>query len=91
MRTIELDIRNIHTVRALHVYLRHMLRLAPHYGGNLDALHDALCEESDGMCIVLRAGEGMSAEMKAYLPRLVRVFSDAAQENDRLKFDADPE
>lgn len=88
MKTIELDIRNIHTVRALHVYLRHMLRLAPHYGCNLDALHDALCEESEPTRIVLCAGEGMSAEMAAYLPRLVRVFEDAAQENDGLRFEA---
>ena len=88
MRTIELDIRNIHTVRALHVYLRHMLRLAPHYGCNLDALHDALCEESEPTRIVLHTDGGMSAEMAAYLPRLVRVLEDAAQENDGLRFEA---
>lgn len=87
MRTIELDIRSIHTVRALHVYLRYMLRLAPHYGCNLDALHDALCEESEPTRVVLRTGEGMSAEMTAYLPRLVSVLADAAQENDRLRFE----
>ena len=87
MRTIELDIRNIHTVRALHVYLRYMLRLAPHYGANLDALHDALCEESEQTRIVLRTGEGMSEEMTSYLLRLVSVFTDAAQESDRLRFD----
>lgn len=87
MRTIELDIRSIHTVRALHVYLRYMLRLAPHYGCNLDALHDALCEESEATKIVLRTGEGMSGEMAAYLPRLVSVLADAAQENGRLRFE----
>ena len=89
MRTIELDIRSIHTVRALHVYLRYMLRLAPHYGCNLDALHDALCEESEPTRVVLRTGEGMSGEMAAYLPRLVRVFADAAQENGMLYIQRD--
>ena len=87
MRTIELDICHIQTVRALHIYLRYMLRLAPHYGCNLDALHDMLCEESEPTHIVLRAGEGMSAEMAACLPQLVRVLEDAAQENDRLRFE----
>ena len=87
MRTIELDIQNIHTVRALHVYLRYMLRLAPHYGCNLDALHDALCEETGETRLVLYTGEGMSGEMAAYLPRLVRVLEDAAQENDRLRLE----
>ena len=87
MRTIELDIRHIQTVRALHIYLLYMLRLAPHYGCNLDALHDMLCEESEPTHIVLRACEGMSAEMAACVPRLVRVLEDAAQENDRLRFE----
>lgn len=84
MRTIELDIRNIHTVRALHIYLRYMLRLAPCYGGNLDALHDLLCQESEPTRIVLRADGKLSAEMAAYLPRLRRVLEDAARENGRL-------
>ena len=87
MRTIELDIRHIQTVRALHIYLRHMLRLAPHYGCNLDALHDMLCEESEPTRIVLHTGEGLSAEMAAYLPQLVRVLEDAVQENERLRFE----
>ena len=86
MRTIELDIRSIRTVRALHVYLRYMLRLAPHYGCNLDALHDALCEESEPTRVVLRTGEGMSGEMAAYLPRLCAVLADAARANPRLAF-----
>lgn len=84
MRTIELDIRHIQTVRALHIYLRYMLRLSPHYGCNLDALHDVLCEESEPTHIVLRTGGDVSAEMAAYLPQLVRVLEDAARENDRL-------
>ena len=32
-------------------------------------------------------GEGMSGEMAAYLPRLVSVLADAAQENGRLRFE----
>ena len=87
MRTVELDIRRIHTVRALHIYLRYMLRLAPHYGGNLDALHDLLCEESEPTRIVLRAEGALSAEMAAYLPRLRRVLEDAAQENGKLRLE----
>ena len=84
MKTIELDIENIQTVRALHIYLRYMLRLAPCSGANLDALHDLLCQESEPLRIVLRAGESMSGEMAAYWPRLLRVIEDAAQENPRL-------
>lgn len=42
MKKVELDIGNIHTVRALHVYLAYKLNLPTYYGGNLDALYDAL-------------------------------------------------
>ena len=42
MKKVELDIANIHTVRALHVYLAYKLNLPTYYGGNLDALYDAL-------------------------------------------------
>lgn len=87
MRTVELDIRQIHTVRALHIYLRYRLRLAPHYGENLDALYDALCGESDPTRIVLRADGQLSAQMASYLPRLCAVLADAARENPRLEFE----
>ena len=85
MKTIRLDITNICTVRALHVYLAYMLDLPQHYGKNLDALHDVLCEESETVCIEL-AGAAASDEMQAYLPRLEQVLRESAQENVRLCF-----
>ena len=88
MKTIRLDVTNIGTVKALHVYLAYMLDLPAYYGGNLDALHDVLGEISDQMRIVL-VGQPASEEMAAYLPRLIRVFMDAAQENDMLHLQRD--
>lgn len=85
MKTIRLDITNIQTVRALHVYLAYRLDLPAHYGRNLDALHDALCEESECVHIVL-SGAPASEEMAAYLPRLERVMADGARENARVSF-----
>ena len=76
MKTIKLDISNISTVRALHIYLAYRLDLPAHYGRNLDALHDVLGEESEDMHLVL-VGEPASEEMAAYLPRLVRVLEDS--------------
>lgn len=86
MKAIKLDITNIQTIRALHVYLAYMLDLPAHYGKNLDALHDVLCEESEHVCIVL-TGTPASEEMAAYLPRLERVMDDSAQENERVCFE----
>jgi len=86
MKKIKLDISNIQTVRALHIYLAYMLDLPAYYGKNLDALHDMLCEESDRRYIVL-TGVPASEEMAAYLPRLVQVMEDSAQENKNICFE----
>ena len=84
MKTIKLDISNISTVRALHIYLAYQLDLPAHYGRNLDALHDVLGEESEDMSLML-VGEPASEEMAAYLPRLVRVLEDS--ENAHVHFE----
>ena len=84
MKTIKLDISNISTIRALHIYLAYQLDLPAHYGRNLDALHDVLGEESEDMRLML-LGEPASEEMTAYLPRLVRVLEDS--ENAHVHFE----
>ena len=86
MKTIKLDIGNIQTVRALHIYLAYMLDTPAHYGRNLDALRDVLAQESENVRILL-AGVPASEEMTAYLPRLVRVMEDVDQENARIVFE----
>ena len=84
MKTIKLDISNISTIRALHIYLAYQLDLPAYYGRNLDALHDVLGEESEDMRLML-VGEPASEEMAAYLPRLVRVLEDS--ENAHVHFE----
>ena len=86
MKTIKLDISNIHTAAAMHIYLAYMLDLPAYYGKNLDALHDVLCEESCDLRIVL-AGAPASEEMTAYLPRLMQVMEDSVQENAHVRFE----
>lgn len=83
MKTIKLNVTNIHTVNALHIYLAYMLKLPAYYGKNLDALHDVLGDVDEETCIVL-AGDASSEEMKAYLPKLERVLEDCAEENKFL-------
>ena len=79
MRKIHLDIRTIHTVKALHVYLQYMLDFPDYY-----ALYDLLCQESERICIEIQYNPDADCETAAYFPKLVRVMEDAAQDNDRL-------
>lgn len=80
MKKIEMDITNIQTVKALHVYLAYRLDLPTYYGGNLDALYDVLGDIACPTELALR-GAPASVEMAAYLPKLTRVLEDAAAEN----------
>lgn len=84
MKTIEIDLRCIQTVRALHIYLQYRLGLPAHYGRNLDALFDCLTEIPEETCLTLRIDTTPSAEMMAFLPRLRRVLEDAQRANPRL-------
>lgn len=86
MKTIRLSVENIHSVRALHIYLAYMMNWPAYYGKNLDALHDMLCEERESIHIVL-CGAAASEEMAAYLPRLVHVMEDSARENPCIQFE----
>ena len=83
MKTIKLEFKNIETMRALHIYLQYKLDFPAYYGRNLDALYDLLTEMGEEVGIILLA-EGVKGENAAYLPRLVRVMEDVAQENEKL-------
>ena len=83
MKTITLDITNIETVRALHIYLQYMLDFPSYYGKNLDALYDCLTDIGEETKLVVRA-QGVRKETAAYMPKLTRVLEDAAQANPRL-------
>ena len=84
MKTITLDITNIETVRALHIYLQYMLDLPEYYGRNLDALYDCLTDVSEPTRIILHT-KGVRGEMTAYLPRFMQVLSDASEANPMIK------
>ncbi len=85
MKTIRLDVTNIKTVKALHIYLAYMLELPAYYGRNLDALHDVLGDICEPLRVEL-SGMAGSDEMAAYLPRLERVFEDSAEGNGWLSY-----
>ena len=83
MKRITLDLTHIETVKALHIYLQYKLNLPEYYGRNLDALHDCLTEIDEDMQILVHA-EQDAGECAAYLPRLMRVLQDAAEENAHI-------
>ena len=85
MRTVTIDARHIQTVAGLQRYIEYLFDFPAHYGRNLDALHDMLRTRDVQTRIVLIAAQEPGGELAAYLPRLLRVLEDSAQENARLQ------
>lgn len=83
LREAALDGRRMTERAEAAAYLRGVLPLPEWWGGNLDALYDALTDLRD-FRIVLTRREAM--ESAGFGRRLLAVFRDAATENPGLVF-----
>lgn len=86
MREITLDLTRFEEKISLHSYLKETLNFPFYYGANLDALHDELSSEVQPTRIIVRYPAHPAGQMASYLPRLLCVFRDTAQENYHLEF-----
>ena len=84
MREITLNLTPFEEKISLHRYLKETLDFPFYYGANLDALHDELSSEMNNLHITLSYPESPKGKMAEYMPRLLRVFEDAARENYHL-------
>lgn len=84
MKEIQLDLTPFEDKISLHSYLKEKLSFPFYYGANLDALHDELSSEGNDMSITLTLPAQPKGGMADYLPRVRRVFEDAAEENYHL-------
>ena len=85
MRKIELDLKKMDSVPALHKHLFKMLNLPKYYGCNLDALHDCLTEMAEPVEIVVPKAVAEEKYLGNYGEGLLNVFQDSAEENECLK------
>ena len=86
MREITLDLTPFVEKISLHSYLKEAFDFPFYYGANLDALHDELASEVAPTRITVQYPAHPQGQMAAYMPRLLRVFRDCAQENYHLEF-----
>ena len=85
-REITLDLTRFEEKISLHRYLKETLDFPFYYGANLDALHDELTSEVVPTLITVRYPANPKGLMENYMPRLLRVFRDTAEENYHLTF-----
>ncbi len=85
MRNVTLDLAPFEEKISLHRYLKEVLDFPFYYGANLDALHDELASEREPLHIDVHYPKTPRGKMVDYLPKLLRVFEDAARENYHLE------
>lgn len=82
---LTLDLRTLTNPAAIQEYLTEALSFPDYYGKNLDALHDMLASWPYSTNFVLRFPSAPAPEAAAYLPRLLQVFEDSADENRSIQ------
>ncbi len=85
MREVTLDLTPFEEKHGLHDYLKQTLDFPFYYGGNLDALYDVLGSITQATRLHLQYSAQPKGKMVEYLPRLLRVFRDAAADNYNLE------
>ena len=85
MRELTLDVTPFAEKIPLHRYLKESFGFPFYYGGNLDALFDELSSDTQPRSLLLRFPACPRGKMAEYLPRVLKVFQDAARENYNLK------
>lgn len=86
MKEIVLDGKKLLEREEAQEYLKKKFSFPDHYGKNLDALHDCLCELTDVHIVIKRAE--LLHEKYSYGKRVLKVIKDSAEENPALTAEA---
>lgn len=84
-KRITLDGHEMTSKEKLHDYLKIQLELPDYYGRNLDALKDCLTTDFTPQTIEILFTDVIEENLGRYGKSLLRVFQDAAAENDSLE------
>ena len=81
------NVAGIDDKRSLHKILKEALDLPDYYGGNLDALKDMLTGEVGKRHLVLRGVNNPEPQIRNYIPKLIEVLNDSAEENPDFTYE----
>ena len=84
MKNVSLDAKKMVEKEKMHDYLAKKFDLPEHYGRNLDALFDCLCEINEPTLIKLKNENALDDGTKE---SLIQLFRDVCSENALVKFE----
>ena len=91
MKELRLNGAKMTDKKTTHVYLKNELNLPDYYGNNLDALWDCLTTDFSPKYISICNSDILIENLGAYGESIIRLFKDAAKENDCIKVDFEVE
>ena len=80
------NIAGIEDKKSLHKVLKEALDFPDYYGGNLDALKDMLTGEQGFRHLILCGVNDPEPLIRTYVPKLIEVLNDSAEENPNFTF-----
>ena len=84
MKIVILDAKKMLEKEKMHEYFAKKFDMPGHYGRNLDALFDCLCEINEPTLIKLKNENALDKSTKE---SLVALFLDVCVENELVKFE----
>lgn len=84
MKTVLIDGAALVSKEQLHHRFACELAFPPHYGGNLDALFDCLCDIAEPVEIILRNVDALELRFGGYARALTQLLHRATLENPHL-------
>ena len=84
MKIVILDAKKMLEKEKMHEYFAKKFDLPEHYGRNLDALFDCLCEINESTLIKLKNESALQDDTKESIAQL---FHDVCNENEQVKFE----
>ncbi len=77
--------KEIKSQEELHQLLAEKLQFPDHYGCNLDALYDCLCERREALELIIEESAALQEQLSDYAGKFFRVLQDASEENAVLQ------
>ena len=84
MKSVILDAKKMLEKENMHEYFAKKFDLPEHYGKNLDALFDCLCEINEPTLIKIKNENALDSAIKE---SLIQLFRDVCSENALVKFE----
>jgi len=85
MKVIDIELKNVTTVRGFHRVVKKALQAPDYYGYNLDALNDVLTSINEETQIIFHHFGAIKKALPEYADTIDELLTDVTEDNDNLE------